>query len=62
MNRLRNPWGRPRFLAAVTVLYIVWSVVPVCGARGIPAYIHPSDRALLSDPARGLPPQAGRQR
>jgi glyoxylase-like metal-dependent hydrolase (beta-lactamase superfamily II) len=39
----------------------VWSVVPVCGARGIPAYIHPSDRALLSDPARGLPPQAGRQ-
>jgi len=39
----------------------IWSVVPVCGARGIPAYIHPSDRALLSDPARGLPPQAGRQ-
>jgi len=39
----------------------IWSVVPVCGAQGIPAYIHPSDRALLSDPARGLPPQAGRQ-
>jgi len=39
----------------------IWSVTPVCGARGIPAYIHPSDRALLSDPARGLPPQAGRQ-
>src|SRR6266550_3992447 len=39
----------------------VWSVAPVCGARGIPAYIHPADRALLSDPARGLPPQAGRQ-
>jgi len=39
----------------------VWSVVPVCGAQGIPAYIHPCDRALLSDPARGLPPQAGRQ-
>jgi len=36
----------------------IWSVAPVCGARGIPAYIHPSDRALLSDPARGLP-QAG---
>ena len=34
----------------------IWSVVPVCGARDIPAYIHPSDRALLSDPARGLPP------
>jgi hydroxyacylglutathione hydrolase len=39
----------------------VWSVAPVCGARDIPAYIHPSDRVLLSDPARGLPPQAGRQ-
>jgi glyoxylase-like metal-dependent hydrolase (beta-lactamase superfamily II) len=36
----------------------IWSVAPVCGARGIPAYIHPSDRVLLSDPARGLP-QAG---
>jgi len=33
----------------------VWSVAPVCGARGIPAYIHPADRELLSDPARGLP-------
>ncbi|HEV2375566.1 MAG TPA: MBL fold metallo-hydrolase [Streptosporangiaceae bacterium] len=33
----------------------IWSVAPVCGARGIPAYIHPADRALLSDPARGLP-------
>ena len=32
----------------------IWSVAPVCGARGIPAYIHPADRALLSDPARGL--------
>jgi hydroxyacylglutathione hydrolase len=33
----------------------IWSVVPVCGAKGIPAYIHPADRALLSDPARGFP-------
>jgi hydroxyacylglutathione hydrolase len=32
----------------------IWSVAPVCGAHGIPAYIHPGDRALLSDPARGL--------
>ncbi|MGI8698702.1 MAG: MBL fold metallo-hydrolase [Mycobacteriales bacterium] len=32
----------------------VWSVVPVCGAHDVPAYIHPGDRALLSDPARGL--------
>jgi hydroxyacylglutathione hydrolase len=39
----------------------IWSVVPVCGARDIPAYIHPADRALLSDPARGLPLQPGQQ-
>src|ERR1700729_4202788 len=39
----------------------IWSVAPVCGARGIPAYIHPDDRALLSDPARGLPLGAGQQ-
>jgi len=37
----------------------IWSVVPVCGAKNIPAYIHPADRALLSDPASGLWPQAG---
>jgi glyoxylase-like metal-dependent hydrolase (beta-lactamase superfamily II) len=37
----------------------IWSVAPVCGAKDIPAYIHPADRALLSDPARGLWPQAG---
>jgi glyoxylase-like metal-dependent hydrolase (beta-lactamase superfamily II) len=39
----------------------IWSVAPVCGARGIPAYIHPADRALLSDPARGFPAMVGRQ-
>ena len=33
----------------------MWSVGPVCGAKNIPAYIHPDDRALLSDPARGFP-------
>jgi hydroxyacylglutathione hydrolase len=32
----------------------VWSVAPVCGAKGIPAYIHPADRALLSDPTKGF--------
>jgi glyoxylase-like metal-dependent hydrolase (beta-lactamase superfamily II) len=35
----------------------VWSVVPVCGARDIPAYLHPSDRHLLTDPGAGLSPQ-----
>lgn len=39
----------------------IWSIAPVCGARNIPAYIHPADRALLSDPARGLSLQAGQQ-
>jgi glyoxylase-like metal-dependent hydrolase (beta-lactamase superfamily II) len=33
----------------------MWSVAPVCGAKDIPAYIHPADRALLSDPGRGFP-------
>ena len=27
-----------------------FSVVPVCGARDIPAYIHPADRGQLTDP------------
>jgi len=35
----------------------VWSVVPVCGARGVPAYIHPADRAMLSDPMAGISAQ-----
>jgi hydroxyacylglutathione hydrolase len=39
----------------------VWSVAPVCGARNIPAYIHPADRALLADPARGFPLRVGQQ-
>jgi len=39
----------------------VWSVAPVCGASGIPAYIHPDDRALLSDPAKGFPLGPGQQ-
>jgi hydroxyacylglutathione hydrolase len=37
----------------------IWSVAPVCGAKNIPAYIHPDDRALLTDPARGLSLLAG---
>ena len=36
-----------------------FSVTPVCGARGIPALIHPDDRDQLADPAKYLSPQAG---
>lgn len=32
MSLLRNPWGRPRVLAAVTGLYILWSILPVAVA------------------------------
>jgi len=31
-----------------------FSVTPVCGARGIPAYLHPDDDAMLVDPMVGL--------
>jgi hydroxyacylglutathione hydrolase len=35
-----------------------FSVVPVCGARDVPAWIHPDDRGQLTDPLRwlGYPP------
>ena len=39
----------------------MWSVGPVCGAKGIPAYIHPADRALLADPASGLSLNVGQE-
>ena len=32
----------------------VFSVAPVCGARGVTAYVHPADREMLADPAKGL--------
>lgn len=34
-----------------------FSVLPVCGASGIPAYIHPRDRVLLTDPMRAMSEQ-----
>jgi hydroxyacylglutathione hydrolase len=39
----------------------VWSVGPVCGAKGIPAYIHPADRDLLADPASGIGRSVGQE-
>ena len=39
----------------------MWSVAPVCGAKGIPAYIHPDDREMLADPAKGMSLMAKQQ-
>jgi glyoxylase-like metal-dependent hydrolase (beta-lactamase superfamily II) len=32
----------------------MWSVTPVCGAKGIPALIHPDDRGMLTEPGAGM--------
>ncbi len=34
-----------------------FSVAPVCGARGVPAWIHPDDAELLADPLKGVSPE-----
>lgn len=39
----------------------VWSAAQVCAAYGVPAYVHAADRALLTDPARGLDPALAAQ-
>jgi hydroxyacylglutathione hydrolase len=39
----------------------IWSIAPVCDSAGIPAYIHPADRDLLTDPAKGLSLNPGQQ-
>jgi glyoxylase-like metal-dependent hydrolase (beta-lactamase superfamily II) len=31
-----------------------FSITPICSARDIPAYVHPGDRHLLTDPAKGM--------
>ena len=36
-----------------------FSVAPVCGARGITAYVHPADLEMLADPAKGLSADLG---
>jgi len=35
----------------------MWSVAPLAGAHGIPAYVHPDDRHLLTDPLAGMGPE-----
>ena len=34
-----------------------FSVTPVCGARDVPAYLHPDDDAMLADPLVGISPE-----
>jgi hydroxyacylglutathione hydrolase len=38
-----------------------FSVTPVCGARGITAYIHPADREMLAEPGKALGSVESRQ-
>jgi hydroxyacylglutathione hydrolase len=35
----------------------MWTVAPLAGAHGIPAFVHPGDRHLLADPLAGLAPE-----
>jgi hydroxyacylglutathione hydrolase len=37
------------------------SVVPVCGALDVPAWIHPQDRYMMSDPEKGMGRAIGTQ-
>ncbi|MDQ3165607.1 MAG: MBL fold metallo-hydrolase [Actinomycetota bacterium] len=39
----------------------VWCVVPVAGSYASPAYLHPADRHLLTDPAAGISPESAGQ-
>ncbi|MFI0738640.1 MBL fold metallo-hydrolase [Streptomyces sp. NPDC021100] len=39
----------------------VASVVPVCGAHDVPAWIHPADRYMMSDPEKALGRSIGAQ-
>lgn len=39
----------------------VASVVPVCGAHGVPAWIHPGDREMMADPEKWLGRALGTQ-
>lgn len=71
VGRLRvwwsNPWGKPRFLAAFTWIYILWSLIPVAIAvqfgfnagrsrstwQGFSLrwYVHDPDLSVLHDPS-----------
>ncbi len=66
-DRLANPWGRPRFLWVIAIVYVVWILVPVVQAvifsfnesRSITVwqgaslrwYVWDPDSSVLHDPA-----------
>jgi hydroxyacylglutathione hydrolase len=59
LDRLDEVLGEHRLQPAAVLLTHghldhTFSVAPVCGARGITAYVHPADREMLADPAKGL--------
>jgi hydroxyacylglutathione hydrolase len=59
LDRLDEVLERHRLFPAAVLLTHghfdhTFSVAPVCGARGITAYVHPADREMLADPAMGL--------
>ena len=61
-DRFRNPWGKPRVLPVVAVLYLLWSLLPVLLAvlfsfnagRSRTAWQGFSLRWYLSDPDRSI--------
>jgi glyoxylase-like metal-dependent hydrolase (beta-lactamase superfamily II) len=59
VDRLEQVFEEHRLHPAAVVLTHghldhTFSVAPVCGARGITAYIHPDDGEMLADPAKAL--------
>jgi glyoxylase-like metal-dependent hydrolase (beta-lactamase superfamily II) len=59
LDRLDQVLAKHRLRPAAVVLTHghldhTFSVAPVCGARGITAYIHPDDRELLADPGKAI--------
>lgn len=59
MNQLETLLAEHRLHPAAVLLTHghldhTFSVAPICGAKGITAYVHPADRELLADPAKGL--------
>jgi hydroxyacylglutathione hydrolase len=59
LDRLEEVLAADRLFPAAVLLTHghldhTFSVTPVCGARGITAYIHPGDREMLADPQKGM--------